>query len=549
MSVDNKNSKEVINRNLDDLIQNIPGLCTKINQNIVVTGVTGDSRQVRNGYIFVAIKGESQDGHDYILNSVNNGAIAVFGEKKLNLSTVPYYQVQDSRLALAYLSSAFYGHPSEKIYVIGVTGTDGKTTTANFIFEILKAAGLNPGIISTVNAKIDDEIIDTGFHVTTPDAPVLQSYLSKMVDAGITHVVLEVTSHGLAQHRVSAIDFNAAVLTNITHEHLDYHRSFQEYLEAKSLLFSLIPLSQNKRFDHKQGAVINFDDPNYEFIKSHTAALSISYGRDLEADIRAENIIELLDGIEFDVVGLSNHPAYLHLSCNLSGTYNVSNCLAAVALAHEILGIIPGAIQKGIFQVKNLIGRMERVDLGQNFITYIDFAHTPNALQNALVSCRNIISLHGRKSRLITVFGSAGLRDKEKRNLMAQISGRLSDVTILTAEDPRTESLDKIISEMEGGLRRVAKEKTVNYWIIRDRGEAIRKAVEIAENGDIVIICGKGHEQSMCFGTTEYHWDDKIALISALSELLDIQGPAMPYLPTQDDSGDERIRNSIEYSI
>lgn len=526
-----------LQQSLQDLIFSIPRGIINTSRDFRVSGISYDSREVEPGDIYIAIKGESLDGHDFIHEAVNNGAAGIIGTRQIAGLDIPYIRVKNSRLALAHLSAAFFDFPSNKLIIIGVTGTDGKTTTASLIYQILLYAGIRVGLLSTVNAYIGDEVIDTGYHVTTPDAITIQSILTKMVNNGMTHAVLEVTSHGLSQERVSAIDFNVGVITNLTHEHLDYHGSFASYREAKGLLFkNLSPKSIEDKLVY--GAVLNIDDPSFQYLQSITEAPVISYGIANKADFQAENILSYHDSSHFTVFSPiqrrnSEDTTYIDINCKLPGKYNIYNCLSAIATTSGIFGFGSEIISAGIANLAPIPGRMEAVNWGQNFKVYVDFAHTPNALSNALNYVKSLVDTESPKGRVICVFGSAGLRDREKRVLMTTTAAELADYSIITAEDPRTESLDKILDEMEDGFRYLDKKIGIDYLRIEDRREAIRKAVFMANTRDVVIICGKGHEQSMCFGEIEYEWDDITAVKAALSVLLGIDGPEMPYLPEQ----------------
>jgi len=493
---------------------------------IQITGITSDSREVQPGFIFVAVPGGTADGHQYIPQAITFGAVAVIGSQLLQDLPVPYVQISDPRLALAHLAADFFGQPANTMTMIGVTGTDGKTTTSNLIYQILLSAGMPAGIISTVNAMIGSEAYDTGFHVTTPQAPEVQRYLSRMKAAGLTHVVLETTSHGLAQKRVAACAFDIGVVTNITHEHLDYHGSYEAYREAKASLLTGLANTFPKETAVEPTAVINRDDISYEYLHEVVKVRQVSYSLHSGADVWAEEINHKADGLHFTARGDGfSFPVYT----SLMGQFNVSNCLAAIGATVIGLGIHPQAAQQGIANLRGIPGRMEQINMGQAYLAIVDFAHTPNALQQALSAAREMT-----KGRLIAVFGSAGLRDREKRRMMAEIAVQLADVSILTAEDPRTESLDGILEEMAQGARSQGGVEGETFLRIPDRGEAIRQAVRMARPDDLVIACGKGHEQSMCFGNVEYPWDDRTAMRAALAELLSATGPKMPYLPTQD---------------
>ena len=523
------------------LVKNLPsdlvGLAEQIRpEPSQIRGISLDSRHVQPGHIFFALTGGSTDGHRYIPDAVEKGAVLVIGEKALSGYPVPYLQVGDSRKALAYFSAAFYNLPARRLAVIGVTGTDGKTTTANLIYQILLAAGKRAGMISTVNAQIGDKVLDTGFHVTTPEAPDVQNYLAQMAAEGISHVVLESTSHGLAQHRVTACEFDLAVVTNITHEHLDYHGSYEAYRQAKIGLFTSMAQTPVKPHGNYRIAVLNRDDTSYEYLRAvisnqRLRVREISYGFSPLADLRAEQVMEKTDGLDFLAV---NKGLHIRVSSKLVGEYNVSNCLAAIAVTVLGLNLDPEAARIGIANLPGIPGRMERIDQGQDFLAIVDFAHTPNALRVALLSARR---LAGDNSRVIAIFGSAGLRDRLKRRLMAEVAVELADFVVLTAEDPRTESLQAILDEMAVGAASHGGVEGRTYWKVPDRGEAIRFGIKLARPGDIVIALGKGHEQSMCFGETEYPWDDRVAMRAAISELLHVPAPPIPYLPTRDQVG------------
>jgi UDP-N-acetylmuramoyl-L-alanyl-D-glutamate--2,6-diaminopimelate ligase len=503
---------------------------------IPISGISIDSRLVKPGHLFVALKGGNVDAHKYISNAIEKGVFAVVGEQAISGLSVPYIRLENTRRALTWIAAAFYDWPARKLTVIGVTGTDGKTTTTNLIYKILLSARIKAGMISTVNAVIGEEVLDTGFHVTTPDAPDVQKYLAKMVDADLTHVVLETTSHGWAQYRVDACEFDIGVVTNITHEHMDEHGSYENYRAAKARLFSSLEITQPKPQGNPRLAVINRDDPkSFDFLNDYIKVNKINYGLNPDANVRATNLEYRPSGIRFQA---QSKGFRIDVTSQLVGAYNVSNCLAALTATVYGLQIKPEVAAQGIASLEGIPGRMEVIDMGQNFMAIVDFAHTPNALKVTLEAAREMLKSRaegkGEKGRVIAVFGSAGLRDREKRRMMAETSAELADLTILTAEDPRTESLDEILEEMADGAASRGGTEGKTFWKIPDRGEAIRFAVRLAREGDIVLSCGKGHEQSMCFGAREHLWDDRTAMRAALAELLGVEGPKMPYLPTQD---------------
>lgn len=465
-----------------------------------VKGITDDSRKVKKGYLFVAMKGLTVDGHEFIPQAIKNGAKIVVGERDLNLESVSYIKVPDSRKAFGLLASSWYDSPSKKLKVVGVTGTDGKTTTSNLVYSILKMSGRKVGLVSTINAKIGNKEYDTGFHVTNPEPLLLQKLLSQMVEKGCEYAVLEVTSHGLDQERVAGVKFDIGVLTNITHEHLDYHKTFEAYREAKAKLF------KDVRF-----AVLNKDDESFEYLTKRTKGQVVSYSIEKEAEFRAEGIRESEKGTQFTLVNKKKE--YL-VKTKLLGKYNVYNILAAVATA-LVSKVGMEDIQKAIESFEPLIGRLEEIKNNKGIKIYVDFAHTPNALREVLM----LLSAR-KKGRLIPVFGCAGERDRQKRKMMGEISGRLADISVFTAEDPRSEDVNKIIDEMAEGARKSgAKEGMGEKYFVRvsERGEAIARAIQkLAKRGDIVVVCGKGHEKSMAYNGTEYPWSDQEAVEMAL---------------------------------
>jgi UDP-N-acetylmuramoyl-L-alanyl-D-glutamate--2,6-diaminopimelate ligase len=503
---------------------------------VIVTGVALDSRAVVPGDLFVSLVGDSVDGHDFIPQAIRNGAVAIAGERPLRNLGIPYVRLASARGALSWIAAAFYDWPGRKMRVIGVTGTDGKTTTTNLIYQILRAAGIKAGMISTVNAVIADEQLDTGFHVTTPDAPDVQRYMARMVDAGLTHAILETTSHGWAQHRVDACEFDIGVVTNITHEHLDQHGSYENYRAAKARLFASLEHTHPKPGGGPPLAIVNRDDSSFEYLDHLIKVKKLSYGFSRKASLRPLDVVAEPDGTRFTA---SCGSLRVGISTSLQGDYNVSNCLAALAATVLGLGIEPAIAARGIGAMKGVPGRMERIEEGQEFVAIVDFAHTPNALKVTLEAARKLVRRVGSEGRLIVVIGSAGLRDREKRRMMAETASELADLTVLTAEDPRSESLDGILAEMANGAKSNGGREGETFWRIPDRGEALRFATRLARAHDIVLACGKGHEQSMCFGSREFPWDDRIAMRAALAELLRVEGPRMPYLPTSDKTDGE----------
>jgi UDP-N-acetylmuramoyl-L-alanyl-D-glutamate--2,6-diaminopimelate ligase len=501
---------------------------------VALTHLTEKTGDVAPGAAFIARVRAGSDGHPYIGRAIEAGASLILAQRapeEVGL-TVPdgvvYWQVADTAETLAWLAAAWEGFPSRQLVVVGVTGTDGKTSVCNLAFASLRAAGLRVGLLSTIKAVIGDEEEPLELHVTTPEAPVVQRYLRRMVDAGLTHCVLEVTSHSLPQHRVTAVHFDIAAVTNITHEHLDYHGGYAEYVAAKARLFEQVAkrtASENLyKVQVRPTAVLNRDDSSYERLAAISVPHTLTYALHQPAAVTATDIMytarETRFTLQLNEVGGSN--TAVPVTSSLVGEFNIYNMLAAAAIA-TALGIAPSQIQVGLEGVQAISGRMERIDRGQPFLTIVDFAHTPNALAKAIEAARGMTD-----GRIITVFGSAGKRDVEKRRLMAEVSAQAADLTVLTAEDPRTESLDAILAFMAEGCRRQGGVEGETFWRVPDRGEAIYFALTLARPEDLVLVCGKGHEQSMCFGVVEYPWDDREATHAALDAFL--QERPMPNL-------------------
>ena len=386
-------------------------------------------------------------------------------------------------LIQAFTAAVFFNFPSRKLTVIGVTGTDGKTTTVQMIYEILKTVDLKASMISSVSAQIGPKIFDTGFHVTTPSPWQVQKFLRKAVDLGSQYFVQEATSHGLDQNRLAFVDFKVAVVTNITREHLDYHKTWESYAQAKAKLFKNVDYS-----------ILNVDDQSFNYLKSKVDGKIITYSLKSTAD--------------FD---FKKFP----LRLKLIGDYNLANGLAAAACA-SALGFNKSKTTKLLNNFQGILGRMEEIYLGQDFKVFIDFAHTPNALEQALVALNS--KLKTKNSKLICVFGAAGERDKSKRPQMGKVASEISDIVIITAEDPRSEKVEEISKQIIRGVK--GKKLKKNLFVIVDRKKAIKFAINLAQKGDLVAIFGKGHEKSMTFGKKEIPWDEFAIVRQAIAERL-----------------------------
>lgn len=403
----------------------------------------------------------------------------------------------------AVLAVLINGYPSKKLKIIGVTGTDGKTTTVNLIYHILKSSGTKVSMISTVKAVVGEATFDTGFHVTTPSPFELQKFLKMMVKAGSKVAVLEVTSHGLDQNRVSLVDFYGAVITNVTSEHLDYHKDYDSYLRTKAKILSDVKYR-----------ILNGDDNSFKKLSETGSGKMVSFGMEKGVDISADDIKIKKDQLEFTVKfkNQEKNGGSLKVTAPLVGKFNVYNILAAIASVKS-LGIENKEIEKALSEFPGVEGRMERIIEGQNFEVVVDFAHTPNAFTNTLKLLRD-----QTKGRLLCVFGSAGERDISKRSVMGEIAAKFCDYIILTGEDPRNEDVNKISEEIASGIKKEGGIQNETYWLVPDRDSAIEWAIKnLAKESDTVAVLGKGHEKSINIGGKEFPWSDQMSARSALS--------------------------------
>lgn len=468
-----------------------------------ITGISYDSRKTGQGHLFIATRGETVDGHDFIGQAISRGAAAVVCETMplsggIGAGTcgVPFVIVDDSREALALISNNFFNRPSEALQVTGVTGTNGKTTTSYLIKAILESWGKKVGLIGTIQYMIGDEVFPAPH--TTPEAPEFQGLLEKMRQAGCTHVISEISSHALAQKRVDGTLFRSAVFTNLTREHLDFHETMEGYFSAKERLF-------RELLEHGGPAVINRDDAWGRRLIGSLSGNIISYGMEEGAELVAADIRNTFDGLTFNVVFEGNK---YEVTSALTGLPNVYNILSAAGAA-----VAAGApwehITKGIKKAGTVAGRFERVDAGQGFLAVVDYAHTEDALERLIYTARGLTG-----GKIITVFGCGGNRDRGKRPAMGAISTRLSDLVIFTTDNPRSERPDDIISEIEKGAVRK------NYLIEPDRKEAIRRAVLIARENDVVLVAGKGHEDYQEINGKRFHFSDREVLEEAIKQLI-----------------------------
>ncbi|NLO88974.1 MAG: UDP-N-acetylmuramoyl-L-alanyl-D-glutamate--2,6-diaminopimelate ligase [Clostridia bacterium] len=472
------------------------------NLDTVFKEVKCDSRKVEKGDLFVAIKGYKSDGHDYINEAVKKGAAALVVERKpLSEVGVPWLRVKDGRLALSRISAHINDYPSQKLRVIGVTGTNGKTTTTNLIENILHHAGKRVSLMGTVENRILGKPVET--KLTTPDSPELQGLLAEMAEAGSEYAVMEVSSHALKLKRVADCEFDVAVFTNITQDHLDFHPTFDDYFNTKAELF--YGLHSGKKQGKKFG-VVNLDDPHGKIIAEKAKVPIITYGFSEKADARVE---EVDIGPRGTHLKIAYGGTKLELLVRLMGRFNVYNILAAFCTAaNEDVDI--ELIKEALEKAKGVPGRFESVEEGQDFSVIVDYAHTPDGLINILQTAREITP-----GRIITVFGCGGDRDRTKRPLMGEAAALYSDFCIITSDNPRSESPGAIIEDILPGVREI----TDRYKVIENRREAINEAVRMAQKGDMVVIAGKGHETYQIIGDKVLHFDDREEARKALRRL------------------------------
>ena len=474
---------------------------------IDITGVTDDSRRAGPGMLFVAVKGTKSDGHQYLSQVASAGAAAMIvetGRGGASLATTfqrPVIEVPDSRRFLGGLASRFYGYPSTRLKMIGVTGTNGKTTTTYLCKSVLEAAGKRVGLIGTVSYIIGDRQMPASH--TTPGALELQTLLTKMVDATLDAVVMEVSSHALALDRTVGCTFDTAVFTNLTQDHLDFHADMEDYFQAKLRLFSGLPESSR--------AVVNLDDPYSERIMAATKAAVWTYAIDRDADIRAAEINLSLRGVEF--TARTKFGAAV-IRSPLVGRHNVYNILAAIAVGLQ-QGLPLPLIERGVSELANVPGRFERVEAGQPFTVVVDYAHTDDALFRLLAAAHAV-----KTGRIITVFGCGGDRDRGKRPKMGRVAALGSDVVIVTSDNPRTEDPRAIIQAIEPGVKAGLKEAGRGHYRVQpDRRQAIEDAIKEARPGDLVVIAGKGHEDYQIIGTTKHPFDDRVVARETIKAL------------------------------
>jgi len=480
-------------RPLADLVVSIPRHEVQGDRSVDVVDVVYRSQDAVPGSLFFCVPGSGRDGHDFASEAAARGAIALMVERWLPLD-VAQVRVPSVREAMGPVSAAFFGRPGDRLAIVGVTGTNGKTTTTYLLESVFRRSGRVPGLIGTTGLRIDGEPVP--FPRTTPEAPDLHRLLARMADAGVEAVAMEVSSHGLHQHRIDGIRFQCSVFTNLSQDHLDYHASMEEYFEAKARLFTP---------ELSERAVVNLDSPEGRRLLRPDLP-TVTFGQEPGADVRARDVRATRSGISFRV-------GDLEIRSFLRGGFNVENCLAALATART-LGIPDDVTARGIADVQGVPGRVETVEEGQDFLVVVDYAHTPDGVENVLRAARSLAA-----GRLIVVLGCGGDRDRAKRPLMGRAATSLADFSVITSDNPRSEDPLAIIAEIEPG----AKDGGGRYVIEPERRAAIKLAVLEAGEGDVVVIAGKGHETGQEFADRAVPFDDRIV---AAEELRAIRGMA-----------------------
>lgn len=480
---------------LGDLAASVAGARIVGDPATKIGGVVHDSRRAAPGDLFAALPGADDDGHAFAADAARRGVVGLLVERPLDLS-LPQIVVPNARGALAAVAATFYGHPSREIGVVGLTGTDGKTTTGYLVDGLLRAAGRRTGLIGTVAVRIGDDLVDHETRQTTPESVDVQRYLRAMVETGATWATVEATSHGLAMHRLDGVAFRIAAVTNITREHLDFHGTVEAYRRAKGILFARVGAE-------KGTAVVNADDPGAVAMLDFAAGASVlRYGVvDRGAEIRAVGVSSHPQGSRFRIE--TGDWGAVPVDLPLIGDFNVANALCATAVALAA-GVDLATIATALRNPPTIPGRMATVDAGQPFSVVVDYAHTPEALAKVLTLLRR---LHA-DGRLIVVFGSAGERDVEKRPRQGGVAIGLADYAFLTSEDPRHEDADAIIDQIAAGAVAVGGKEGVAFSRVTERREAIRQAFAMAKAGDCVLLAGKGHERSIIWGREKRPWDE-----------------------------------------
>lgn len=488
---------------LKDLLAPLLPVAVKGENNLEITGITADSRKVKPGDLFICLSGFTVDGHTFAGVAVEKGAVAIVTEKELDLPTTQI-QVPDSRRAMAMLADTFYGSPTREMKVIGVTGTNGKTTTTHLIDKILRDQNKRTGLIGTIHMRIGD--VYEEIKNTTPEALELQISFYRMKQLDTEYPIMEVSSHALQMGRVRGINYHTAVFTNLTQDHLDYHKTMDNYRFAKSLLFS--QLGNDYQSGEWKTAILNADDDSSLLFAEVTSARVITYGIDRPSDVSAEKIRITRNGTSFHVRTFAGS---IDINMRLIGKFNIYNALAAIA-ATLVEGVALTEIKASLEEMVGVSGRFETVDAGQDFTVIVDYSHTPDSLENALTTVKEFA-----QRKIFCVVGCGGDRDRTKRPIMAQIATKYADVTVLTSDNPRSEDPEAILDDMVAGLTEVSADR---YIRLSDRREAIRYAVSQAKENDVILIAGKGHETYQIIKDQVFSFDDREVAREAIFSIL-----------------------------
>lgn len=512
-------ARNVLTKKLSDLLAGIVSDIPAEACGLDVNGVTADSRQVISGSLFIAVRGEKSDGHDFIPQAVEDGCVAIIAELVPESDPgVPVFIKSDTRSVIGHVAAAFYDFPTREMKMIGITGTNGKTTSSYILEKLIQSAGGEPGVVGTINIRYLDVVVESD--LTTPEAMDLQKHFRMMADNGVTHVIMEVSSHGLEQDRVSPIMFDIALFTNLSRDHLDFHGSMESYFAAKKKLFArhlkhsgtaVVVLNQSEK-----GEEINWGKRLAESIQNESNLSVITCGIE-QGEIQATDCSFSLHGTGAEIKGQN---LQFHLQVPLVGAFNLENTLGCVVCG-KILGYTPDMMCNALKSLRHIPGRLEEItsasatESNGELAIFVDYAHTPEALQHVLGTIRTLTP-----GRLIVVFGCGGDRDKGKRPLMGKAAGSFADVSLLTSDNPRSELPEEILADIEKGLQEISvvkidsarlhlNPKLKGYDIIESRRGAIRRAIEIGRPGDVILICGKGHESYQIIGSDRIFFDDR----------------------------------------
>jgi UDP-N-acetylmuramoyl-L-alanyl-D-glutamate--2,6-diaminopimelate ligase len=471
---------------LRDILYRVSIEAVKGSTDIAIHSLDFDSRKIAENDLFIAIRGTISDGHDYIEKAIHQGAIAVVCEAfpETIVSGITYIQVKDTNTALAYLAANYFGNPSQNLKLVGITGTNGKTTIASLLYQLFKKAGFKVGLLSTVKILVDDKEYKATH--TTPDSITINQYLKEMIDTGVTHCFMEVSSHGIHQKRTEGLHFTGGVFTNLSHDHLDYHPTFAEYRDVKKSFFDHLP--------KEAFALSNVDDKNGTVMLQNTVAKKVTYALKSYATYKAQILENQMSGL---LLKINENEVWVRLI----GTFNAYNLLAIYGTAVE-LGLDYFEVLRILSELESVSGRFQYIISNDKITAIVDYAHTPDALENVL---KTINDIRTKNEQLITIVGCGGDRDKTKRPIMANIASTLSDKTIITSDNPRTENPDDIIAEMEQGVEPQNYKKTIS---ITDRKQAIKTACQLAQPNDIILIAGKGHETYQEIQGIRHDFDD-----------------------------------------